>query len=185
MMGPSHLAVAAAGYLALWWHPVPTPLGALTAPLVGGPLLVGGPPLVAVGVSLLLATSSALGPDLDKRGSTIARLGGWPTAVTAWGIEHTLRHRGPLHSLLAAGAIWFLAELLGAALGVSGLGNVLAFGWLAHLLADLGTRRGIPLLWPVPVSVRPPLRFATGTWQETLVVAAILSICALWAAAGA
>lgn len=57
-----------------------------------------------------------------------------------------LRHRGPLHSLLAAMTAAFLAWLLLPTpwrLPAAGL----AIGYLAHLLADSLTGR-VPLLWP-------------------------------------
>src|SRR5918911_301507 len=98
MMGRSHVLLGAACYLALWRHAVVTPLGPLAAPLLGGPALDAAPELAVAGVSLLVASASALGPDIDKRGSTLARAGGWATGVLAWSLEHTVHHRGPLHS---------------------------------------------------------------------------------------
>ena len=180
MLGHHHLLLGAACYLALWRHPVSTPLGQLGAPVLGGPSLDGTPSLALIGTSLALASASALGPDLDKAGSSIARAGGWGTGALAWGLEHTLHHRGPLHSLLATIAVALLGNAVGAPLGVTDLGAVVGFGWMAHLLGDIGTRRGIPLFWPVPLHVRPPVTFTTGTWQEVVVLAGALAVCLAW-----
>ena len=68
MLGHHHLLLGAACYLALWRHPVSTPLGQLGAPVLGGPSLDGTPSLALIGTSLALASASALGPDLDKAG---------------------------------------------------------------------------------------------------------------------
>lgn len=184
MMGRSHVLLGGAVYVALWRHPILTPLGALGAPLLGGARLVGLPVAVVLGASLLLATLSALGPDIDKRRSTIAHAGGWATGLAAWSVEHTLHHRGPLHSLLATLGVVLVGDALGRALGITGLGGVLGFGWAAHLLGDVATTRGIPLLWPARSHVHPPFRFATGTWQETMVLLGALALCAAWAAPG-
>src|SRR5436305_6017923 len=184
MMGRSHVLLGAACYLALWRHAISTPLGSLGAPLLGGRGLEATPELAVAGTSLLVASASALGPDIDKQGSTIARVGGWATGALAWGVEHTAHHRGPLHSLLALVAVVLIGNALGALLGLTGLGAVIGFGWGAHLLGDIGTNRGVPLFWPVRRHVRPSLTFSTGTWQEALVLGAAVAACAWWAAQG-
>lgn len=181
MMGHSHVLLGAACYVALWRHPLQTSLGPLGAPVLGGPLLEGVPELVLVGVSLLGASVCALGPDIDKRGSTIARAGGWATGTLAWGLEHTAHHRGPLHSLLALLAVVLVGNAVGAALGLTSLGALIGFGWGVHLLGDIATSHGIPLFWPLRRHVRPPLTFATGTWQEALVLAGAVVACVGWA----
>jgi inner membrane protein len=180
VMGRSHLLLGAAVYLAAWQHPVSTPWGLLGAPLLGGAQLAGLPGVVGLGTSLALASGSALAPDIDKGGSSIARAGGFTTAALAWGLEHTVHHRGPLHSLLALLGVVLAGNALGAWLGVTNLGSVVGFGWAAHLLGDVGTRRGLPLLWPLPLHVRPPVTFTTGTWQEALVLVGALLVCAAW-----
>ena len=182
MMGRSHVLLGAACYLALWRHPLPTPLGLLGAPVLGGPALESVPELALVGVSLLGASVCALGPDIDKSGSTIARAGGWATGTLAWGLEHTVHHRGPLHSLLALLAVVLVGNAVGAALGLTSLGALIGFGWGAHLLGDIASSHGVPLFWPVRRHVRPPLTFATGTWQEALVLAGAVVACVGWAA---
>ena len=181
MMGRSHVLLGAACYLALWRHAVATPLGLLAAPVLGGPGLDGAPELAVAGLSLLVASASALGPDIDKRGSTLARAGGWATGVLAWGLEHTVHHRGPLHSLLALVAVVLVGNAAGAILGLTSLGAVIGFGWAAHLLGDVGSNRGVPLFWPLRRHVRPPLTFSTGTWQEGLVLVGAMAACAWWA----
>jgi hypothetical protein len=44
--------LGAACYLALWRHPVSTPLGQLGVPALGGPSLDGTPSLALIGMSL-------------------------------------------------------------------------------------------------------------------------------------
>lgn len=87
------------------------------------------------------AALGSLLPDLDHPEST---LGHW--------LHVPLRHRGPLHSLLAA---LFFASLSLAVLSVvawfasdapwyaAGVG----IGYVVHLLADIPSGR-VPLLWP-------------------------------------
>jgi inner membrane protein len=182
MMGRSHVLLGAACYVALWSHPLPTPLGPLGAPVLGGSALDGAPGMGLVGLSLVAASASALAPDIDKAGSTAARAGAWATRLLAWSLEHTVRHRGPLHSLLALVVVVVVGNIVGLRVGVTDLGAVIGFGWAAHLLGDVDTTRGIPLLWPLRARVRPPVTFATGTWQEALVLAGALAVCLAWAA---
>jgi membrane-bound metal-dependent hydrolase YbcI (DUF457 family) len=106
---------------------------------------------LGVGVASLL-------PDVDSPGSTVA---GWTRA--RWLVRLTtrrgiLRHRSPLtHSLLAC-VVWPL--LVAGALLVAGVAPagaatvaaVLGVGGALHLLEDalpLGSRAGVPLLWPL------------------------------------
>jgi hypothetical protein len=78
-----------------------------------------------------------------------------------------------------------LAALLGARLGVSGVGLLVGYGWAAHVLADALTDRGVPLLWPLwrrrarlPWGVGP----STGGTGEAVAVVAGLLACGGWIA---
>ncbi len=120
-MGRSHLLLAGAGYAALAARPLDTPLGALTAPVLGG-----GPAPDGAGVfvlSLGIAAACGLAPDIDKAGSTAARSLGVVTRVLSWGIERSFGHRGGFHSLLGVALGFFLGDLLGGLLGLTGLGG--------------------------------------------------------------
>jgi membrane-bound metal-dependent hydrolase YbcI (DUF457 family) len=89
-----------------------------------------------------------------------------------------------LHSLLAVVACWWVGALLGDALGISGLGGTIAFGWGAHVVIDACTRGGVPLLWPLPTRLRLPPGLVTGTLLEHLLVAAALLLAGWWALGG-
>ncbi|MBO0745105.1 MAG: metal-dependent hydrolase [Candidatus Dormibacteraeota bacterium] len=81
------------------------------------------------------AVLGSLLPDLDSPHSTVGR----------W-LHLPLRHRGPLHSLLAAAIAALVAWLvLRGPWRLAAVG--LAIGYVAHLLADSLTGR-VPLLWP-------------------------------------
>src|SRR6185295_12408900 len=110
MMGRSHLVLAGAAYAALTIRPLDTPVGALTAPVLGG---LTTDPWGTILVSLAIAAACGLAPDIDKRSSWAARSLGFPTRVLSWGIEHSFGHRGAFHSLLAAVLAYFLGDLLG------------------------------------------------------------------------
>ena len=75
MMGRSHVLLGAACYLALWRHAISTPLGSLGAPLLGGRGLEATPELAVAGTSLLVASASALGPDIDKQDIEMTGIG--------------------------------------------------------------------------------------------------------------
>ena len=186
MMARSHLLLAGAAYAALALHPIETPLGTLSAPALHGLHVpyagasLDGPPALAL--STAVAALSGLGPDIDKSGSAIARSVGLVTRVTAWAAQRTLGHRGPLHSAWGTLLAFVAGALLGEALGVSGLGQVVAFGWAVHLLTDAWTSRGVPLFWPLtPTRLRLPPGFATGSIGEALVLLAGLLACIWWA----
>jgi inner membrane protein len=180
MRGNSHVVIAAAAYVALWVRPLALGPEQVAPAALSAPFLPTD--IAALGAGTAVVALAALAPDLDKAGSGAARLGGLPTRVLAWGLEHTVGHRGPLHGALAIVAVYLLAGALGGAVGVGGLGAVAAFGWAAHLLADAVTVRGVPLLWPLPFRLRLPPFLTTGSLGETLAVAATVLASGWWAA---
>jgi inner membrane protein len=185
VLARSHVVLAAAPYQALLSHPPPPPV---VVPVLGlPPSQAAADPVVAVALSVGAVPLAALAPDLDHAGSTLARVAGPVSRALARGLARLLKHRGPLHSPLAALAVGVLAALLGARLGVSGLGQLVGYGWAAHVLADALTDRGVPLLWPLwRRRVRLPwgLGPATGGIGEASVVVATLLACGGWMAVG-
>jgi membrane-bound metal-dependent hydrolase YbcI (DUF457 family) len=183
VLARSHVAPAAAPYLALLSHPLP-----VAVPVLGVPASeASSDPVVAVALSTAVVALAALAPDLDHARGTLVRSGGVPGRVAAGTVGRLLGHRGPLHSVLAALAAGGHAALLGARLGVTGLGPLVGYGWAAHVLADALTDRGVPLFWPVwRRRVRLPwgLGPATGGTGEAAVVLAVLLACGGWIAAG-
>jgi hypothetical protein len=93
MKGHSHLLLAGAAYAALATRPLDTPIGTLSAPVLGGSPIPEGP--IALALSLPIGAACGLAPDVDKAGSTAARSLGIPTRVLCWGIERTFGHRSP------------------------------------------------------------------------------------------
>lgn len=182
MLGRSHLMLAGAGYAALAARPLDTPLGTLTAPVLGGAMPVGVDPFM---LSIVVSAACGLAPDIDKVGSTASRSLGILTRVLSWGIERSFGHRGGFHSLLGVAFGFAVGDLLGALLGVTGLGALVAFGWAAHLLTDAWTVRGVPLLWPlVTAHVKLPPWIVTGSWMEAVVLTLALAGLFLYAIGG-
>jgi inner membrane protein len=183
MLGRSHLLLAGAAYAALAVRPLETPLGTLTAPVLGGELV--SDEVTALALSLAVAAACGLAPDLDKAGSTPGRSLGIISRALSWGIERSLGHRGALHSLVGAALGFLLGNLLGGLFGVTGLGALVAFGWAVHLLTDAWTVRGVPLFWPLlTASIKLPPWIVTGTWKEAVVLTLALLALLFYATAG-
>ena len=183
MMGRSHLLLAGAAYAALAARPLATPLGTLFAPLLGGPLIEDSQ--TAFAASFFVAAACGLAPDIDKAGSTASRSLGPVTRVLSWGIERSFGHRGGFHSLLGAAFGYVVGELLGALIGLTGLGALVAFGWAVHLLTDAWTVRGVPLFWPFTTAhVKLPPWLSTGSWLEAVVLALALAGLFFYATSG-
>jgi inner membrane protein len=181
VLARSHVVLAVAPYLAMVSHPLPF---LVAVPVLALPATEAtADPVVAVALSAGVVALAALAPDLDHAGSTLARVAG----PVGRGVARLLKHRGPLHSALAALLAGVLAGLLGSRLGVTGLGPLAGYGWAAHVLTDALTDRGVPLLWPLRRRrVRLPwgLGPATGGTGEAVVVVAGLLACGGWIAAG-
>jgi len=129
----------------------------------------------APGLLLMAAGgAAALLPDIDHpRGALRRRLGIAGHVGLFW-----LSHRGITHTalalaLVAAGA-WYLAP--------GPLALAVAAGYASHLLADMLTPAGLPVLWPVyrnNLHLAPALlRVRTGSLVETIIGAAV--VIALW-----
>jgi len=177
MMGRSHALLAAAAYLALAQHS----LGRVAAPRLGMPGSDLDLEPLSLAASCALVVVGGLAPDLDTPRSTLARMGRLPLRLASWLIRLTVGHRGPLHSLVAAAVVWQLGDALGRPVHLAGLGDVLAFGWLVHVLLDAWTRHGVPLFWPLRAQVRLPPGFTTGGRLEGPLLFAGLLACAWWA----
>ena len=195
MLGHSHVVIAAATWGALWWRPL-----ALAA--VGGPTLTAPeavlpadfPPLLA---SLLAVSVGALLPDIDHPQALLAQwkpagrggpFGVWrlvrPLVLPSLVVREALGHRGAMHSVLAGVAVCAAVEYGAILLGAPGLGRALAWGYAAHLVADMLTRRGVPLLWPFTrrrLAFPRPITVRTGGFGEALYLAATGALSALYA----
>lgn len=131
--------------------------------------------------SFLVAIVGGITPDIDKPGSKL-----WEDIPTGGILSHIIHpvfiggHRHITHSLLGL----FLFGLgVRALLGVLPLGDkidttivffsfVIAF--VSHLIADMVTKEGVPLLFPLPFHIGfPPLEFLrirTNGLAENLIV---------------
>jgi inner membrane protein len=185
VLARSHIVLAVAPYLALLSHPFAPPgvLPVLRVP----PGEMASDPVVLIALSAGIVALAALAPDVDHARGSIGRAAGVPGRVAAGAVSRVLKHRGPLHSALAALAAGLLAELLGERFGATGLGALIAFGWASHVLADALTDRGVPLFWPLwRRRLRLPfgLGISTGSGAEAVIVVAALLLCAGWIAWG-
>lgn len=96
-----------------------------------------------IGATAGLIVAHGTGMDITL-GAAVGAVGAWlpdldhPSRGLFIGL---IKHRGVTHSLLATLIVGLLVTLhpLGAALG---------FGYYSHLLADMATVAGVPLLWP-------------------------------------
>jgi inner membrane protein len=175
MTGKSHMTVGVVTYASLWAHPIP-PLDV--------PLLAGTHAALALPVALALVLLGSLLPDLDHPEGRLAneRILGIPVLKPlSWLIGAVFGHRGATHSLLALAGLVALGDLPFLPWAWAHLGLLLGWGYASHLLADMLTKSGVPLLWPLDWRIGfPPLRalrFTTGTWPEGLVVAVLTLAC--------
>lgn len=155
----THIAIGVATWAALLFH-FPNPLATI-------------PGSDDVGVVLLTFPLAALGsmlPDLDHPHAAISE--SVLLRPLAWGAHHAFHHRGILHSLLAVALVLIGASYLAPNL----LAYALAWGYLAHILADFLTVRGVPLLAPLSEAKLhlPLLAIHTGSLAEILYLCLIL-----------
>jgi membrane-bound metal-dependent hydrolase YbcI (DUF457 family) len=184
MMGRSHLALTAAGYVALSLHPLVTPLGRFQAPQLSGswPGYGQAGVVAAIAVGAAVAGVTSLSADIDQPGSKASRSLGWPSYLVSSIIRVLAGHRGITHSIWPAIGLAMLGNALGSQIGVHGLGEVLAFGYAGALLLDAWTAEGIVPLYPLPWRLRIPPGFRVGGLTEVAMLALGLAVCAWWAA---
>ena len=98
------------------------------------------------------------------------------TLVFAGGL-YAAKARGHLADVAAVGGAVFMA-VTGTGLALAGLAVTL--GCVAHLMGDMATDSGVPLLWPVKAYrfkwFPEPVAFTTGTFPERAIVTPILMI---------
>lgn len=108
---------------------------------------------------LLLAGAASLFPDIDHPKSTFGR---W-VPFLSYPISAIVGHRGVTHSLVAvfasAGFAWFYG-------GSEWFVTPIVIGYLSHIVGDVFTNSGAPLLWPRKDKISIPL-FNTGSLIES------------------
>ena len=141
-------------------------------------------PLASSPLSLVaalgLAAAAALLPDIDSDEAEIRQITGTARSkgivgrVVSWLTRLFGGHRALTHTLLAWLIVTFWAGLYFRG---NGFAVAVSIGYLSHLIADMLTPQGVPLLWPVyRKRVRLlPAAFAirTGSAIETLAVIAV------------
>lgn len=119
-----------------------------------------------------LAGAAALLPDIDHPKSDIRqKLGLLGTFTFGWMSHRGITHTWILWALLSALALLFLPAPVALAL---------IAGYASHLIADMATRSGLPVFWPITEAkfyVLPyPIRVRTGSIVESLLDVALVAL---------
>lgn len=138
MMGHTHWVIGAASWLGI---------------LALAPETFSHSPAVLFGGTAIAAVI-ALAPDIDTKGSMASKALGPVTGALSWLIRSLFGgHRKITHSILG----WVL--IVAGAFALSKFAHfplwveaALAAGWASHILSDMLTREGCPLLWPLSES---------------------------------
>lgn len=164
LQGRSHLIIGVSTYSALALR---SAFGLTLTPLGVEPAAWALP------LSAVVVAVGSLLPDVDQRQAMLSRQ--MPVRPVSEVVSRVVHHRGPTHSLLALLLASFLAGGAEATFHLPGLAALVAWGYLLHLLADMLTHSGVPLLWPLGGRYGLlPIRFATDTVFERLAVAGIV-----------
>jgi membrane-bound metal-dependent hydrolase YbcI (DUF457 family) len=157
-------------------------LGAITA--LGVTFLILSPSNISLSTAIIAVLANLIGgitPDIDQptaplwRNLTVGRYFGRMFGILSGG------HRFLTHSLLGTALIgwlaWLLLNFLHPIMGAVNIEVVwwsFMIGMLSHLLFDLFTKEGVPLLLPLPIKFGfPPiraLRITTGKFVENFLI---------------
>lgn len=140
-------------------------------------------------LSVLIA--GALLPDIDSDNAVIrnalglgAKQGLDGAAISAGMKSAGVEHRGVTHSLAALAVVTVLTAICTFFMPDASLALPLAafLGYGSHLIGDMLTPHGVPLLWPLDRKFHllpKPLRFRTGSVAEWLVTALLVGLILL------
>lgn len=150
-----------------------------------------------VGLTLVLTGSAALLPDIDTEGSMInnflfskvskqartfalAAIGllliltqfflpqtpFWVSLIGIFFVAVAFApHRGLTHSLVMTVYVWWVANT-----AAPEMATPIVVGYVSHLIVDMLTVSGIPLLWPLPWKLslsQIGIKIKTGSWIDT------------------
>lgn len=115
--------------------------------------------LAAVATGALAMFAATLWP---LAGAIIA---GAVVGLGVLGLWHRPGRRG-LALLVAVGVA--VAWHVTAGLGPAALADCITGGMALHLIGDVLTRGGVPLLWPLPTRFAVPVLGHTGSWREAV-----------------
>ncbi|ATZ11451.1 metal-dependent hydrolase [Erwinia amylovora] len=117
-------------------------------------------------------------PDIDHPKSFLGQRLRW----LSWPVARVFGHRGFTHSLLAVGGGVALLQLKLPSdwLFPADVLQGMVLGYLSHIVADMLTPAGVPLLWPCRWRFRLPLlRSQKGNQLERLLCLVLVG-CAIW-----
>lgn len=138
--------------------------GTITATLLYHNDIQSGYGLVAVVPLIAGGYFGALLPDIDHPGSKIGRA----LYPIAWVVNKIFGHRGATHSLLAlflTSVLFILPALMlegFAAFMYTQFAIGVGVGFLSHLILDMSTKSGVPLLYPFSSKSFRIARLTTG-----------------------
>lgn len=148
----------------------------ITATLLYSNNLQSGDTLIAVAPMLIGGYIGGLLPDIDHPGSKMGRA----LYPIAWVINKLFGHRGATHSLIAlflTSVLFLMPSFL-----IEGFAKVLytqfaigiSVGFLSHILLDMTTKSGVPILYPFVRKSYRIARLTTGKHDMLVAVIAVL-----------
>lgn len=129
--------------------------GALIAPHITGDIKAQALFIACAGVGALL-------PDIDSFHSKLGRII-MPVSVV---VQLIFGHRGIFHTILLPMALYMGLNLLLPMYSAYYL--PLLVGYISHLLLDVLTPEGTPLLWPLPKHISIPLAQTGGIIEKAI-----------------
>lgn len=117
-------------------------------------------------ILLIGGVAGALIPDICHGSSKIGRA----LPVLSKLINTIFGHRTFTHSVLF---LFLAAMLFQAILPNEALTAGILVGMISHIVLDMATKRGVKLLFPLPITVRLPITTSTGSFAEHVVFAAL------------
>ncbi len=144
MLWYTHMAIGAAA-------------GIMAAPMAGS----------NTAIAIIVSGAAALLPDIDAPRSAIGK----KRPIVSKTINLFFGHRGVMHSLAGCAAVSLLFK---AVLPTSAcyINRYIIVGYVSHLIADMLTPAGVPLLWPIKKRLRIPF-IRTGSFAEKMLFAVI------------
>ena len=134
-MGHTHWVIGGASWLAGLWI-----------------LSLGGHSFSAlvIAAGFAIAAVSALEPDIDTKKSMASKMLGPVTESISWCVRTLFGgHRKITHSLLGGAIVAVSVFAISYALHIPyWIPSAIMVGWASHVLADMTTKEGCPLLWP-------------------------------------
>lgn len=120
------------------------------------------------------ATLGSLFPDIDHRGSYLGRR----AKVASFFASMLFEHRGATHAPITAGIMTFLMYLLGGLFIAPPLLKLWFIGFyigiLSHILLDMLTKGGVPILYPISKRKFSLTNMKTGSKGEAAVMSAMI-----------